>query len=183
MTPETKKSRPLTEEQSQAIAAQSLSVALSAGAGCGKTFVLTERFLRELEPSTTRPPASLGQIVAITFTERAAREMRERIHSACVQRLLICDETEVHHWLRWVREIDAARISTIHAFCGTLLRSYAVEAGLVRAYARVPALGGADCFNHAYPFNEPTITPLMKYFWMNGYTKIIGPIVIIAAAA
>ncbi|MFM7159581.1 MAG: UvrD-helicase domain-containing protein, partial [Planctomycetaceae bacterium] len=39
-----------TEQQRQAIEARDHSVALSAGAGCGKTFVLTQRFLRELEP-------------------------------------------------------------------------------------------------------------------------------------
>ena len=69
-----------TPEQSAAIAARDFSVALSAGAGCGKTFVLTERFLSHLEPAKDRreKPTRLSQLVAITFTERAAREMRDR---------------------------------------------------------------------------------------------------------
>lgn len=62
-------STPLTDQQRRAIAARDVSVALLAGAGCGKTFVLTERFLSHLEPG--RPDsARLGQLVAITFTER-----------------------------------------------------------------------------------------------------------------
>ena len=122
----------LTEQQQRALGARGVSVALSAGAGCGKTFVLTERFLRCLEPA----PAAAGgglrldQLTAITFTERAAREMRDRIRSACAARLLQAPEAEVDHWLRLLRELDAARISTIHSFCGALLRAHAVEAGL-----------------------------------------------------
>ncbi len=118
-----------TEQQHKAIAARDVSVALSAGAGCGKTFVLTERFLSHLEPGRA-DPARLGQLVAITFTERAAREMRGRIREKCRDRLIDCPEGEVEHWLELLRELDTARISTIHSFCGSLLRSHAVEAGL-----------------------------------------------------
>jgi len=119
----------LTDQQRCAMTARDVSVALSAGAGCGKTFVLTERFLAELEPSGQRRPR-LSQLVAITFTERAAREMRGRIRSACQRRLLECREEHAGHWQELIRELDSARISTIHAFCGALLRAHAVEAGL-----------------------------------------------------
>jgi ATP-dependent helicase/nuclease subunit A len=121
-----------TAEQSAAIAARDFSVALSAGAGCGKTFVLTERFLSHLEPSKNgrEKPARLSQLVAITFTERAAREMRDRVRKACSERLKQCSEEEVEHWRELLRDLDSARISTIHSFCGSLLRSHAVEAGL-----------------------------------------------------
>ena len=118
-----------TDQQRRAIVARGVSVALSAGAGCGKTFVLTERFLSCLEPSDPHP-ARLGQLIAITFTERAAREMRNRIRNACRKRLLDCKEEEADHWLQLLREMDLARISTIHSFCGSLLRVHAVEAGL-----------------------------------------------------
>jgi len=122
----------LTDEQRRAITARDVSVALSAGAGCGKTFVLTERFLFQLEPQAwgQAGPAKLGQLVAITFTERAAREMRDRIRSACGRRLLTCGEDQVDYWRELIRELDTARISTIHSFCGSLLRAHAVEARL-----------------------------------------------------
>jgi ATP-dependent helicase/nuclease subunit A len=121
--------RDLTDEQRRALTARGVSIALSAGAGCGKTFVLTERFVGELTPAGAQPVA-LGQIIAITFTDRAAREMRDRIRRACHARLLDCAEAEVDYWLNLIRELDSARISTIHSFCGTLLRGHAVEAGL-----------------------------------------------------
>ena len=120
----------LTEQQSLAISSRDVSVALSAGAGCGKTFVLTERFLSHLDPEAPGGPARLSQLLAITFTERAAREMRQRIRAACHQRLLDAPDSQVDYWRDLIRDLDSARISTIHSFCGSLLRSHAVEAGL-----------------------------------------------------
>lgn len=129
--------RGLTEQQHRALTARGVSVALSAGAGCGKTFVLTERFLAHLDPdgpagsgSTGDQRPRLGELVAITFTERAAREMRDRIRAACRERLLDAPEARVDYWLDLIRELDSARISTIHSFCAALLRSHAVEARL-----------------------------------------------------
>jgi ATP-dependent helicase/nuclease subunit A len=118
----------LTSEQIDAVATSDVSVALSAGAGCGKTFVLTQRFLKQLAPECGRDP--LHGTVAITFTERAAREMRDRIRGACHQELMRCPAGEVDHWQKIVRGLDAARISTIHSFCASLLRSFAVDAGI-----------------------------------------------------
>lgn len=122
-------SRPkFTPQQALAISTRDVSVGLSAGAGCGKTFVLTQRFLSQLEPG---PEAcDLQQLVAITFTDKAAREMRDRIRAACQQRLAACTSDEIDHWLKILRGLDSARISTIHSFCTGLLRSHAVEAGL-----------------------------------------------------
>ncbi len=146
--------RDLTDQQRQAVTARDVSVALSAGAGCGKTFVLTERFLAQLDPDGVHAGAAatdaggdragpegdrralrdrhprLAELVAITFTERAAREMRERIRAACRQRVLTAPDERVDYWLAVIRGLDSARISTIHSFCGSLLRAHAVEAGL-----------------------------------------------------
>lgn len=117
-----------TEQQAAAITTRNVSIALSAGAGCGKTFVLTQRFLKHLEPGAEA--ATLSSLVAITFTDRAAREMRDRVREACQQRLDDCAPDEVDHWLQVLRGLDTARISTIHSFCTSLLRAHAVEARL-----------------------------------------------------
>ncbi len=118
----------LTEQQRAAIETRTTSVALSAGAGCGKTFVLTRRYLSHLQPGPDA--AELQSIVAITFTERAAREMRDRIRDACRKELQRCSNADVPHWIQILRGLDSARISTIHSFCASLLRTHAVEAGL-----------------------------------------------------
>jgi ATP-dependent helicase/nuclease subunit A len=117
-----------TKQQLAAIEARDVSVALSAGAGCGKTSVLTQRFLSHLEPGDAGD--ELSTLVAITFTERAAREMRDRIRAECRARLRAAPAADAPHWQALVRELDSARIGTIHGFCASLLRSHAVEAGI-----------------------------------------------------
>jgi ATP-dependent helicase/nuclease subunit A len=126
-----------TPEQAKAIGERKVSVALSAGAGCGKTFVLTERFLSHLEPQLEEAPApaDLAELVAITFTERAAREMRDRIRQKCYERLTAAKGEAATYWLQLLRAIDRARVSTIHGFCATLLRSHAVEAQIDPQFA------------------------------------------------
>lgn len=146
----------LTAQQRAAIETRDVSVALSAGAGCGKTFVLTRRFLSYLEPGTLpsgngtgeetnsgERQSDLGSLVAITFTERAAREMRKRIREECALRLETCSAADVPHWMRLVRELDSARIDTIHSFCGSLLRSNAVEAELDPNFALLDEMRGS----------------------------------------
>src|SRR6185436_19610414 len=123
----------LTDEQRAALDCRTHSVALSAGAGCGKTFVLTERFLSHLDSVNYADSkrTRLSQLIAITFTDAAAREMRSRIRHACYDRFQQAETVKSQQlWLSHLREIDAARISTIHAFCTSLLRSHAAQAGL-----------------------------------------------------
>ena len=124
----------LTSQQSRAIETRDVSVALSAGAGCGKTFVLTERFLSHLDPAQDSP-AALGELLAITFTERAAREMRDRIRRFCYERIRSAPEGQSSQWSELLRELDTARVTTIHAFCAALLRRHAIEAGLDPQFA------------------------------------------------
>ena len=119
----------LTDEQQAALAVLGASVALSAGAGCGKTTVLTERFVRALAGPA---PVSLGRIVALTFTNKAARELRDRIRRECRRQVAIGDDPV--YWRGVVRGLAAARIGTFHSFCGEVLRRHAIEAGIDPAF-------------------------------------------------
>jgi ATP-dependent helicase/nuclease subunit A len=117
----------LTLQQHRAVSCREVSIVLSSGAGCGKTHVLTQRYLSHLE----NDGAEVGQIVAITFTERAARQMRSRIRHAVLDHVRAAPtDEEAERWARHLRGLETAQISTIHAFCGTILRQHAVEAGL-----------------------------------------------------
>ena len=120
----------LTAEQARALDVMGSSVALSAGAGCGKTTVLAERFLRALEPPESRP---LGRLVALTFTNKAARELRERIRKLGRDRLEAGEDPTL--WRPVLRGLVAARIETFHAFCGGILRRHAIEAGIDPGFA------------------------------------------------
>jgi ATP-dependent helicase/nuclease subunit A len=110
-----------TPQQRAAIDRRGTSVVLSSGAGCGKTYVLTNRYLSHLKTDGVR----VGEIVAITFTDRAAREMRGRIRKE-VAELARTDPA----WAGHLRDLETAPVQTIHSFCGDLLRQYAVDAGL-----------------------------------------------------
>ena len=88
--------------------------------GSGKTSVLVERFVRSVLDDGLRP----GQILAITFTEKAAGELRSRVRA----RFLALGEREA------ARETESAWIGTIHGFCTRVLRGHAVAAGLDPAF-------------------------------------------------
>ena len=113
----------LTEEQASPVDHRDTSVVLSSGAGCGKTKVLTERFVSHLE----RNEASVGQIVAITFTDKAAREMRDRIRRQIED---LAKNGELADAKKHLRDLERAQITTIHSFCGNILRQFAIPAGL-----------------------------------------------------
>jgi ATP-dependent helicase/nuclease subunit A len=119
----------LTDEQERPLAVRGASVALSAGAGCGKTTVLTERFLRAIdrEGDERRP---LATIVAMTFTEKAARELRQRIRAACHERLRSATPEHAPFWRGTLRSLEAAPVNTFHEYCAGLLRRHALDAGL-----------------------------------------------------
>jgi len=117
----------LTDQQRAARDVRGASVALSAGAGCGKTTVLTERFLWELDER------NLGELVALTFTEKAARELRERVRAACRSRFEAGDDPA--RWRGVLRGLEAAPIGTFHGFCGRLLRKSPIEAGVAPGFA------------------------------------------------
>ena len=111
----------LTDQQRTAVTNRTSSVVLASGAGCGKTHVLTKRYVYHLMEDR----ATVGQVVAITFTDRAARQMRERI------RLEIEKQPEL---ARHLRDLESAPIATFHSFCGNLLRQFAIPAGLDPAF-------------------------------------------------
>ncbi|SEJ86548.1 ATP-dependent exoDNAse (exonuclease V) beta subunit (contains helicase and exonuclease domains) [Deinococcus reticulitermitis] len=108
-----------TEAQARAIFSEG-SVAISAGAGSGKTRVLAERILNFLARGV-RP----AQIVAVTFTEAAAAELRERVTAVVGRRA----EAEGGHWPALVTDLALMTVGTIHSLCARVAREHPVESG------------------------------------------------------
>ncbi len=99
--------------------------AIIANAGSGKTAVLVERYLKILVENPDLHPRN---IVAITFTDSSARDLRKKITDALNERLKNSDEgKERVRLLEIKRQLGSAFISTIHSFCIQLLRTYPVE--------------------------------------------------------
>jgi len=117
-------------QQAAAIGRSGENLALRSGAGCGKTLVLARRFTELLLRSRGRDDP-LSRFVALTFTDKAALEMKQRL-----RRLLTTFATRAHSrsdrekLLSWVADLPEARISTIHSFCASLLRTHAIQAGI-----------------------------------------------------
>ncbi len=115
-----------TKEQEQAIYTKDEDILVSAGAGAGKTRVLVTRISEMIMDSEN--PMSADQILVLTFTNAAAREMKERITKELEDRL---DRDPENRSLRQqIRVVKHADISTVHSFCNHLIRTHFNELGL-----------------------------------------------------
>jgi len=119
-------------EQLVAIMSSGRDVVVTAGAGAGKTLTLVARYLELLAEGCSEPlaPLRLRSIIAITFTEKAAREMRNRVRDEVRRHLETAGlpDSERDRWQEVHTGLDAARISTVHGLCMELLRIQPAEA-------------------------------------------------------
>ncbi len=118
-------------------------VAVSAGAGSGKTFTLTQRIAWALLPGSGADGApfleDIDQVLAITFTDKAAGEIKSRVKATLAAEDMAAQALKV----------DDAWISTIHGMCSRILRMHAVELGVDPAFSVLDEATAADLFNAA----------------------------------
>lgn len=123
---------PVDEDQRRRVRTElGTSFLVEAGAGSGKTTLLVDRMVALVESGT----ADVSRIAAVTFTRKAAAELRERFQVVLERRYREArtgpEETERAARLRRaIDRIDRAFLGTIHAFCARLLRERPIEAGL-----------------------------------------------------
>lgn len=112
-------------EQRPAVMARGADVVVHAGAGTGKTRTLISRFLALVAEGNP-----LRSVVAVTFTDKAALEMRSRLRAAI--RTYLDDPSLPAErraaWEQTERDLDSARIGTIHSLCSEILRRHPAEA-------------------------------------------------------
>lgn len=106
----------LSEEQHRAVGFFGKDLCVSAGAGSGKTTVLVERYLWMLLHHHCLPQ----NILAVTFTDKAANEMKKRLVARCEE----MKRPDIR------RQLESAWIGTIHSFCARILKEYPIECGL-----------------------------------------------------
>ena len=100
-----------TAEQQRAIDANG-NLLVSAGAGSGKTAVLTARIVRLI-----RGGESINSVLCVTFTNAAAAEMKKRIEKSLARAAAEANGEEAEKLYRAARGVSAASISTLHSFC------------------------------------------------------------------
>jgi ATP-dependent exoDNAse (exonuclease V) beta subunit len=104
----------LTPKQAEAVGRTGQDVCVVAGPGSGKTRVLVERFVWLIRERGGPP----SRILTITFTEKAATEIKQRL----------AREFSTNSELR--EQVERAYVSTVHGFCARLLREHPIAAGL-----------------------------------------------------
>lgn len=109
-----------TQAQRKVIDVRNRNVLVSAAAGSGKTAVLVERIISMI--SEGEHPADIDRLLVVTFTNAAASQMRERIEKAVNEK--VKQQPGNAHLLKQKTLIYGAKITTIHSFCLSVIRSY-----------------------------------------------------------
>lgn len=109
-----------TDEQWEAIHYTGEDILVSASAGSGKTTVLVKRVIEKIAAHV-----GLDQLLIVTYTEAAAREMKERIEAALRQKIdQESDAKQKQFYLQQLTLLPTAHISTLHSFCLSVIRKY-----------------------------------------------------------
>lgn len=109
--------------QKKAIENTGHNILVSASAGSGKTKVLIERIIGKV----TKQNLSVSNLLVVTFTEAAAKEMKERLLVALRQAFKQVGPNDINlkkHLKQQLMQVNTADISTLHAFCMRLIREY-----------------------------------------------------------
>ncbi len=128
----------LVDQQSRdaAITEHRRNVVIDAGAGTGKTTTLVRRLIAMLAPPGEHEPLPVERIAAVTFTRRAAGELRLRIRERILEELGSpeTDERRRHLLRAAISGLDGAAIGTVHSFADRLLRMRPVASRLSPSY-------------------------------------------------
>ena len=126
-----------TAEQNAALDAQG-RVIVSASAGSGKTTVMIEKIIRLIQAGT-----SVSEILAVTFTKKAAAQMKEKLCKVLIENINsdTISEEQRARLKKQLTEVPSADISTIHSFCAKLIRTHFYAAGVDNAFR---VIGGDD---------------------------------------
>ncbi len=136
----------LNPKQREASETFDRNMVVRAGAGCGKTATLVWRYINILKQGL----AEVGEIAAITFTEKAANELKGRIHDQL--RALFEAESPGpgrNLWRRRLWAAESAHIGTIHGFCTDILREFPIQAGVAPGFAMAERSDAAELVSKA----------------------------------
>ena len=127
------------------------NLSVEAGAGTGKTTLLVDRIFNLI----TTGRAEIEEIVAVTFTEKAAAELKYRVREKLEEQRIEAarndtDRGQTELLNRALKKLDQAPISTIHGFASTILRERPVEAGVDPKFEVLDNLAQEFFFEHAW---------------------------------
>ncbi len=142
------------------------NILVSASAGSGKTYTMISRAIRLIKEGKT----TVSNILALTFTESAALEMKEKLKKALFE-LVEKDDAFIDQ----ISDLDCADISTLHSFCGRIVRSYFFVSGVSPDFRILDADEATlyqktaieNLFKKLYDLKEPYFLELLSHFRQN----------------
>ncbi len=149
----------MTAEQQKAVNYSDGSLIVSASAGSGKTLVMITRIIRLIKEKK----ASVKEILAMTFTESAAAEMKEKLSSSLTEAYA---ETGDKYIAEQISEVSASDISTVHSFCSKLIRNYFFEADVSPDYAIADE-------KQAFTLKQTAVDTAIKQMYEQGDIELI----------
>ncbi|WP_419863860.1 UvrD-helicase domain-containing protein [Candidatus Poriferisodalis sp.] len=123
---------------------------VEAGAGTGKTTVLVERIVSMVTGIGGFEPVPMPAIAAITFTEKAAAELRNRVRTELNKALQTASERERELVQVALGELDGAAVSTLHGFARRILAEYPIEAGLPPSFDTLDEIASDVAFDERW---------------------------------
>lgn len=171
----------LTPAQKRAVEHRGSKLLVSAAAGSGKTKVLVDRLMAYL---TGDEPANLDDFLMITYTKAAASELRGKIASKLTER--IAQDPENRHLQQQLQRLYLAQISTVHGFCGDILRQYAFRLDLPTDFrvadenecAELRRTVLSECLENAYAHRSPEFEMLVDTQGYGRDDRRLGEIVL-----
>jgi ATP-dependent exoDNAse (exonuclease V) beta subunit len=161
----------LSEETLREILEFDGDITVKASAGTGKTTALTRKYLEELKKVTDKGYVRVGQLAAITFTEKTAAEMRKRLRETLTEEIKRLgaiiglkgssanmddadsgvgdDKKLLTHLIRQRQALQTAYISTVHSFCARLLKENPLTARVDPAFTVIDEWEAADLLERA----------------------------------
>lgn len=131
------KTPPDQKDRDLAVAERSRNVVIDAGAGTGKTTILVQRLIQLVAPTDDALPAlDIARIAAVTFTRKAAGELKLRVREALLRELAGAGLSDARRarLSAALQGLDTAHVGTIHSFADRLLRLRPREAQLSPSY-------------------------------------------------
>lgn len=143
---------PVADQDARDRIAEDLGTTLfvEAGAGSGKTKALVDRIV-----ALVAAGVAIDQIAAITFTEKAAAELRERVRTRLLHQVADAGDDSVY--AAALERLDHAAISTLHAFAQRLLFEHPIEAGLPPGVEVLDELGSQLAFDDRWERQLPVL--------------------------
>ncbi|MCP4049861.1 MAG: UvrD-helicase domain-containing protein [bacterium] len=169
-----KKNITLTDSQKKALEIKN-NIIVEAGAGSGKTTILVQRYLKILE---NNPESGPENILALTFTRKAAGEMLHRIQNEIIG----YENISKNRRLEISGSLYKAKISTIHSFCQNIIKKHPVECHIDPSFEIIEAEEGIFLFNRII---EDTIKDLqleksrnLEHFLINYGSKSLRSVLL-----